>query len=168
MKTQKQFLGFILITVILISFTQCSSAQKIQDQASFELDQIVYQKWVSGVQGGGSGINLTIPVTSNINKVVFDSIYFRGYQAKIEGTNPEYVAHIKTEINQKNDLNMSSKAQEEFGNVTPKEVINFPFNFADNECVISYIENNTTKYFKVNNLLEKPRAEYPSAPPKQP
>jgi|SRR5690554_1922589 len=168
MLTQKQFLGSVLITVILLSFTHCSSAQKTQDQASFELGPVSYQKWVAGVQGGGSGINVFIPVISNKNKVIFDSLYFRGYQTKIEKNNLEYVAYIKTELNRRKDLIMSNKTYEEFGNVAPLKETDFPFSLADNECVISYIENKTIKYLKIPNLLEKPKEEYPSTPPKQP
>lgn len=168
MKTQKQFLGFILIITILITFTHCSSAQKLQEKASFELGKVSYQKWIAGVQGGGSGYHMLIFVTSNKNNVTFDSIYFRGYKAKIEIGKINYVANIKTEINQKEDLIMSNNGPDEFGNKTPLKDPDFPFKLQLDECVISYIENHTTKYYKVENLVEKPKEEYPSAPPKQP
>ena len=167
MKIQKQFLGFIFIFVILISFSQCSSAQKLQDQASFELGEISYQKWFSGVQSGGSGYHLSINVISNKDHVVFDSIYFRGYRAKIEAVKSLYIANIRTESNQTETITMSN-SKDEFNNKLPLELSQTPFNLADNECVISYIEKNTTKYLKVKNLIEKQRAEYPLTPPKKP
>jgi len=168
MKIQNQVLSFIFISVIILSFTQCSSAQKLEEKASFELGQVMFQNWVAGVQGGGSGIYMLIHVVSNKNNVVFDSIYFRGYKAEIEIGKMGYVANIKTEINQREDIIMSNNGQDEFGNKPPLKDSNFPFNLAENECVISYIEKDITKYLKVNNLVEKPREEYPSAPPKQP
>ncbi|MCX7548821.1 hypothetical protein OS188_12740 [Xanthomarina sp. F1114] len=167
MKIQKQFLGFIFIFIILISFSQCSSAQKLQDQASFELGEISYQKWFSGVQGGGSGYTLSLNLISNKNNVVLDSVYFRDYRAKIEAGKSLYIANIITESNQSETITMSN-SKEEFGNKLPKELSQNPFNLVQDECVISYIENNTTKYLKVNNLMEKQRAEYPLAPPKKP
>ncbi|MCX7551364.1 hypothetical protein [Xanthomarina sp. F2636L] len=168
MKTQKQFLGFILILSILITFTQCSSAQKLQEQASFELGEVSFQRWIAGVQGGGSGYHMLINVISNKNNVVFDSVYFRGYKAKIEIGKIAYVANIKTKDNQREDLIMSNNGQEEFGNKQPNKEANSSFKLSDKECVISYIENETTKYLKVNNLIEKPKEEYPSAPPREP
>ncbi len=168
MTASKQFMGLISIVFIFISFSHCSSAQKLQEKASFELCKVLYQKWIAGVQGGGSGYHMLIHVTSNKNNVTFDSIYFRGYKAKIEIGKINYVANIKTEINQKEDLIMSNNGPDEFGNKTPLKDPNFPFKLKNDECVISYIEKNTTKYLKVENLVEKPKEEYPSAPPKQP
>ena len=168
MAVRKQFLGVILIVFILISFTHCSSAQKLQEKVSFKLGEVSYQKWIAGVQGGGSGYHMLIHVISNKNNVIFDSIFFRGYRAKIEIGKIAYVAQIKTEINQREDLIMSHNGHDEFGNKTPLKAPDFPFKLQHDACVISYIENHTTKYYKVENLLEKPKEEYPSAPPKQP
>lgn len=170
MKNKKQFFGFILMVAILFSFTQCSSAQKLQlqEKTSFELGEVSFQKWIAGVQGGGSGYHFLINVVSNKNNVVFDSVYFREYQAKIEIGKIGYVANIKTEINQREDIIMSNNGKEEYGNKSRLKTANFPFKLTENECVISYIENGITKYLKVKNLVEKPREEHPSVPPKQP
>jgi hypothetical protein len=48
---------FFAITLVIL-FSQCSSAQKLQETTPFLVDQIYSQKWIAGVQGGGSGINL--------------------------------------------------------------------------------------------------------------
>lgn len=168
MKINKHLLGIISIITILICFTQCSSAQKLQENASFELGQVTFQNWVAGVQGGGSGYHMLINVISNKNNVDFDSIYFRGYKAKIEIGKINYVAGIKTEINQREDIIMSNNGNDEFGNKARFKDANFPFKLKDNECVISYIEKSTIKYYKVKNLIKKPSEEYPSAPPRQP
>ncbi|TYA52252.1 hypothetical protein [Formosa maritima] len=141
---------------------------QLQETASFELGQVTFQKWIAGVQGGGSGYHMLINVISNKNNVKFDSIYFRDYKANIEIGKINYVANIKTDLNQRDDIIMNNNGQDEFGNKTPLKENNFPFKLAENECVISYIEKETTKYIKVENLIEKPKEEYPSAPPKQP
>jgi hypothetical protein len=168
MKIQKQFFGFISVIGIILCFTQCSSAQKLQEEASFLLGEVSYQTWVAGVQGGGSGIHMLINVVSNRNNVDFDSVYFRGYKAKIEIGKIGYIAHFKTDINQREDIIMSNNGKDELGNKSPFKEANSPFELTEDECVISYIEKNTTKYFKVKNLVKKPSEEYPSAPPKQP
>ncbi|GGG36320.1 hypothetical protein [Bizionia arctica] len=168
MKLQKQIFAVLSIIGIIISFTHCSSAQKLQEQASFELGQVSYQTWFAGVQGGGSGIHMIINVVSNKNHVVFDSVFFRGYKAKMEIGKIGYLASFKTDLNQREDVIMSNRDKDEFSNKTPLKEANDPFKLDNNECVISYIEKNTTKYLKVKNLVEKSREEYPSAPPRQP
>ena len=68
----------------MISFSQCSTAKKFQKTSPFEIGDVYYQHWVAGIQGGGSGINLFIPLVSNPNNIVLDSIYFKGKQVKPE------------------------------------------------------------------------------------
>lgn len=159
MTRQKLFLWFIGIFVIVLSFTGCCSTYKLQDKASFKLEQITYYKVLTNEQTGRFGINLEIPVVSNKNNVVFDSIYFRGHRAKMEKTALNYTAYIKLASKPKEDLIMSGNSHEEFGNFIPLQPTKFPFKLASNACVIRYIENKTIKYVQVKNLLEKPRRE---------
>lgn len=161
----------------MASFSNCSSTkesnnlgnktamQDFQDKPSFKLGETYYKHWVAGVKGGGSGITVLIPMENNKNNVVLDSVYFRGMQSKLESIKSGYVANFKTEANQKEDIIMSNDKKAEYGNSLPNKV-NFPYQLKDNECVISYIEDNTTKYFKIENIIEKARDQYPSAPPK--
>lgn len=173
------FVSFFMC-FIMLSFSQCCTTKHtskqdntnkmgdLQKNPSFELDSTYFQKWVAGVQGGGSGIHLYISVLTNKNQVVFDSAYFRGYKAKIEISKMGYIASFKTELNQKEDIIMTNKNHGEFGNKSPLNETYFPFKLNQNECVISYIEDHTKKYFKIENLIEKSMEQYPSAPPKQP
>ncbi|AUC82913.1 hypothetical protein CW733_12585 [Lacinutrix sp. Bg11-31] len=177
MKLYKTLVLLMLSVVVLTSFTQCSSSKKtsnlknnkqtlkLEDKGSFTLENIYFQSWIAGVRGGGSGIHMYITVKSNKNNVAFDSVYFKGLKSKIEISKMGYIASFKTEANQKDDIIMSNNKNAEFGNETQKKQ-DFPFELNDNECIISYIENNTTKYLLVENLQEKKRLEYPSAPPK--
>ena len=161
----------------MASFSNCSSAKKtnsetnklgtqdFQEKPSFTLDKTYYQYWVAGVKGGGSGIHMYVSVLTNKKNVVFDSVYFRGMQSKLELSKMGYIASFKTEANQKEDVIMSNEKKAEYGNKMPSKQ-NFPFQLKDTECVISYIEDTITKYSKIENLIEKPRDQYPSAPPK--
>jgi len=159
---------------VFASFSQCSSTKqasqktmyKTQEKSSFTLDKTYYQHWIAGVKGGGSGIHMYISVLTNKNNVVFDSVYFRGMQSKLELGKMGYIASFKTEANQKADIIMSNEKNAEYANQIPNQEVRFPFELNEKECIISYIEDNTTKYFKIQNLLEKARQEYPSAPPK--
>ncbi|MBU2938090.1 hypothetical protein KO494_00930 [Lacinutrix sp. C3R15] len=167
----------LLTLFFMASFLNCSSIkdtkiqdnklamQDFQENTSFTLDQSFYKYWVAGVKGGGSGIHLQIVVTSNPNNVVFDSVYFRGMQSALEPVKTGYVANFNTKANQKEVIILSNEKNAEYGNQLPNNAA-FPFQLKDNECVISYIEDAVTKYFKIENLAEKPRDQYPSAPPK--
>ena len=56
--------------------------------------------------------------------------------------------------NHKEDLIMSENQSDEYGN-TPKQLPNNQYNFGENTCVITYIENGKVKYFKYPNMKKK-------------
>ncbi|MEZ4801615.1 MAG: hypothetical protein R2797_02500 [Gelidibacter sp.] len=162
----------ISIVVVMASlFSNCSSAQKLQEKAPFDLEEVYCQKWIAGVKGGGSGINLFLDIKNQIpQNIQLDSAYFRGRVAKIElieDKNTIYVARFDSDFNQKTDIVMSSDPNEEYGNQAPKINGKFPFELKDSECVISFKEQNETKYFKIENIVERHLQNYPSAPTHQ-
>lgn len=166
MKAIKQILKLITISIITISFSNCSSVKKMQDKAPFSFDEVYYQHWVAGVRGGGSGVNVFISLKSNPDNIELDSIYFRGQQSKVEISNEKLIiGRFLTKANQKEDIIMSSEPHAEYGNKAPELPKNTPFSLKDDECVISYKQGETTKYYKISNMLRKPSPHYPSAPP---
>ncbi|MDU8884617.1 hypothetical protein RXV94_00495 [Yeosuana sp. MJ-SS3] len=162
----KQIVNIFFGSFILLSFSHCSSAQNLQDNAPVELGEVYYQKWVAGIQGGGSGINLFVNLVENNQNVIFDSVYFRGKSVKLgtNSSNNSFVGRFSTVLNRKPDVILSDKPQGEFGNQVPIIPKSIPFNLKDNECVISYKENNRIKYFKIKKIKEKPTLSYPSTP----
>jgi hypothetical protein len=153
----------------LISLFHCSSS-KNHSEISFEktspitIEKPYYQSWIAGIQGGGSGINLYLPVQNKELKL--DSAYFRGMIAKVQSINLGYVSYFKTALNQNEDIIISSELDAEYGNQLPEKKYEFPFILKENECVISFREDNKIKYFKIENLFEMPSQQYPSASPK--
>lgn len=166
MKPIKTGLTLLLMIAVMTSFSQCSSSQKLQKKAPIQFGDVYCQSWVAGIQGGGSGINIFIPVKDS--SVVLDSVYFRGKVTKLK-VKPQntllYIGYFKTKFNQKQDVIMSSDTNAEYTNKMPEIDKKIPFDLKDDECVISYIENKTIKYFKINNVTEKQAQHYPSAPP---
>jgi hypothetical protein len=165
MKTIKHIFGLVLMSLFMVSFSQCSSSKQIMDEAPIALEQVYCESWIAGIEGGGSGLNIFIP-TSN-KTVVLDSVYFRGKAAKLEINSAKkmlYVGRFTSEINSKKDIVMSNEPHDEYGNNTPQIDQKIPFELEDNQCVISYIENNKTKYFRVDNVIEKESIPIPSAP----
>ncbi len=154
----------------MTSFSQCSSAQKLQKEAPDSIGNAYFQKWVSGLKGGGSGINLYIPIEGNFNKTIeLDSVYFRGKVTKlvVKPSNPSlYVGRFSSNRSHKGDVIMSDKPHAEYGNELPKYATKIPFELKDNECVVSFKDDNITKYFKIENVIEKQPLYYPKTKPK--
>jgi hypothetical protein len=167
MKAVKQILGLLIMLVFMASFSQCSSTKKLQKISPITIGKVYIQKWVAGVQGGGSGLYIFIPVSDASIKL--DSVYFRGTATKLSVKYQNKNMFIGNFINpskQKHDIIMSGDSKEEYGNKLPisKEPKPIPFELKDDECVISYIDGKKTKYFKVGNIVEKQLIPYPSAP----
>jgi len=45
------------------------------------------------------------------------------------------------------------------------KAVKYPFKLSGNECVISYIEDGETKYFKIVNVTEREGIYYENGPP---
>ena len=107
----------------MTSFSQCSSAQKLQKETPIKFGTSYYQHWVAGIQGGGSGINLFIETEGILKEnIQLDSVYFRGMVAKFE-VKPNYptlyIGRFSLKANQKRDIIMSNKPKAEYGNKLP-------------------------------------------------
>ncbi len=161
MKLLKIFSLTLLSSLIL----QCSSAQKLQKEAPISINKIEVQQWMAGIQGGGAGINMEIQVPEKVN-IKLDSVFFRGLRAKVMPARTDYIAKFISAENQKKDVVMSNKPNAEHGNELPVIIQKSPFELKNNECVISYKEAGAIKYFKYSNVVEKPRQDLPSAPPR--
>ncbi|WP_179344667.1 hypothetical protein [Winogradskyella ursingii] len=122
---------------------------KLEKKPPILVEAVYTQSWVSGVEGGGSGTNLFIETTDR--NIVLDSVYFRNSKVKLETKPSDDTLYIGR-----------------FGsNVYPKQsegVENFPFQLENDECVVSYNENGTTKYFKFTGIKERPTETLPMTP----
>lgn len=152
--------------IAMTGFSQCSSTQNLQEKAPLDIGEVYCQKWIAGVEGGGSGLNIFIPTKDSSIKL--DSVYFRGKASKLESTVQDgimYIGRFKGEANQMKDIIISSEPNAEYNNPIPRLPKKIPFGLKDNECVISYKVNHKTNYFRVVNIKEKDLLPYPSAPP---
>lgn len=147
---------------------QCKSGYQFEENRAMEIGQVYYQPWVAGVQGGGSGINLYIPITDLRNHVNLDSVYYRGKKSKLELVNDNLaIGRFISDSDFKKDIVMSNEPNAEYGNSVPKLPKKSTFDLNNDECIISYVENKETKYFKVSNIMKKETEFFPSAPPKE-
>ena len=169
MKSLKHILNSLLFLLIALVFSQCASTQRLEDTLPLEIGDVYYQHWISGVKGCGAGYSLFIPIKSNPNNIVLDSLYFKGKQVKLELKNESvFVGRFKSEANQKQDIIMSSDPSAEYGNSVPEISKKTPFELNDTECVVSYQKGNKTLYHKISNIIKKASAKYPSAPLNRP
>ncbi len=160
-KHMKTVLNIILGSVVLFSFAQCGNSKemgyKLQDDSPFIISKATFKEWVAGIAGGGSGVNVFISLTNlDTDKIVIDSIFFRGQVSKVEKKTTAYVARFKTNVNKAPDLIMHGETDQEYGNKPPTKESKFPFKLEDDEAVISYKEKGELKYFKQKLLREEP------------
>jgi len=166
MKTLKSIISITLLAILMMGFSQCSTVKKIQEEAPVSIGEVYFQKWVAGIKGGGAGLNIYIPV--NDTSIKLDSVYFRGMTTNLFPKYQEeniYVGKFISDHNKKEDLVMNSDPKAEYGNKRAIIKENSPFELKQNECIISYTDGKKTKYFKIENIVEKAIVPYPSAPP---
>jgi len=156
MKTVKQILRVLIMLVFMMSFSQCSTTKKLQEKSPMSIGKVYVQKWVAGVEGGGSGLYIFIPISDT--SITLDSVYFRGKATKLSVKYQDknmYVGNFINPSKQTHDIIMSGDSKAEYGNKLPprsKEQKPIPFELKNDECVISYIDEKKTKYFKVVTL----------------
>lgn len=154
-KSLQPILLVLLLLMVIMSSFQCSSRKNkittaVNNQIEFQLNppihitEVNFQNWASGLQEGGSGINIHILASNIDTTIVLDSIYFRGLKAKIVPHKMNFFARL-----------IRPKVKSKY---------KFPFNLKENECVISYTQAHQSYYYKVYNLIEKQAQYYPKPP----
>lgn len=161
--------NILLLVLIMASFSNCTSTQKLQKETPIQFGKVYCQSWVAGVQGGGSGLNLYIPIEGkSLPSITLDSVYFRGKVTKLEkkSSNPlVFIGRFLSNSNPKDDIILSNEPYAEYGNKLPEKNIKIPFELKDSECVVSYKESKVIKYFKIEHITQKELLAYPSPPP---
>ena len=162
-----KFYSILVCFVTIFGFTQCKSADSITIAKELQIesnikDKVYYQEWVSGVPGGGSGINLYIH--ESVMTIVPLEVYFKYLKSSFSNNESFYVASFKTPSNSIKDYVMDSNTKHEYGNESLNLHVDFPFNLKEGEAIITYMDKSEKKYLKLTNILKKPMLAYPSAP----
>ncbi len=163
MKFLKSIIYVTVASIFLVTNVQCGSSkhQLQESQTDIKPSNAYYQEWFSGIKVGGSGINIYLANLNSQNKVTIDSVFFRRMKGKLIQGRAQYTAILKKPS--RHYENISSVFQE--GKKKLNVAANFPFELTYNECIVSYIENGETKYFKVKNLTERKGVYYEQGPP---
>ena len=123
-----------------------------------------FQTWVAGVEGGGRGIDVFLPV-KDLNNITPDSIHFRGQRAKAVYKNQMIVGHFSSPQNQPKDVILSNEPFAETNNQLLPIADHSAFELEHNACVLSYILENKHYYHKITDLTQRTSISYPKSPP---
>ena len=123
-----------------------------------------FQSWVAGAQGGGSGVDVFLPV-KDLNNITPDSLHFRGQRVKVIYKDQYITARFHTLDNQLGKVILSNEPLAEANNKLLPLGDNSPFDLPKNTCVLSYRLNNKRYYYKILDLTKSNFTPYPSSPP---
>lgn len=152
---------------LIAFFTQCGSAN-LDKSPPVEVSDPYFQKWVAGVEGGGKGFIVVIPINGEIT-MRLKTAYFQGkklplvYQADLNRYEGKYTDPDSV----KKDLTMSDDPVEEFQNTLSQSQEYIPFELQEGECIVSYMKSGKPGFFKIYDLEEKDILAMPSAPPRK-
>lgn len=149
-----------MFLVLTLALSSCSSQKNMVAEAPFEMGAATCQAWAGGRAEAGSGLLLEIPVINgNVEEVKLQQAFFRGKIADVEMESTENgwvaKANFRNQNAGKPDMKMDADSKQEIGNQPPKLQEKFPFELGDNECVLSFMDGDTVKYFKVEGIKEK-------------
>lgn len=150
---------YALIVALVYVFSFPCAAQKegtfttvYEEQLPFKVKPVAFQEWYAGIKVGGTGINIFITITDLDDNVKIDRVYFRNLTEELIEKGGKYYATL---IN--NTKRYTFKKSE-----APAD---YPFKLKDDECVISYIIDGTTKYLKIASVNEFAGVYYENGPP---
>ena len=159
MKLIRKTFRFLSLAIMSIGFAQCASTMKLEKEAPTAFGEVYCQNWVAGVKGGGSGTNIFIETLKD--DVVLDSVYFRGKTSKLttKPTNKKLFIGRFLSTSNTEKFNFKEKADDKaIGG-------NSPFELDNNECVVSYIKDGKTRYYKLSNIIERQTDALPMSTP---
>ncbi len=145
----------ILITLIIS--TNCKSS-KLDAKIPFQIKKATYQYWTGG-QPGVHGIKIELLIANLNEDITLQDVYFKNNKEKLylrttNQGNSLFTANFNTSIDQSTIMILHNDPKKEYGNALPNK-INFPKNIEENQCVISYLQNNKEFFYTVNLTKEE-------------
>lgn len=167
MKTSRYIIGIFILSLIMASFSNCSTAQKLQENTDFTIGEVTSQGWVAGVEGGGGGINVFVPVSNMKDNTSLEGLYYNGKYVNLEKKGDLFIGRFDTGVNKpKDDLILDGDIKKEYGNKVPDVQEKIPFELAKDEAVLSYKQGGKLRYYKIKNIKNKP-TQYNYSTPKK-
>ena len=138
---------FLLLTAMF--FVSCASQKKISESVTRSLTETYFEGWVSGVRGGGAGINFHVVFQTPLSdQTKLEKVVFKGKEAVFQTQDGlHYTAYIITKSGGKN-----TPDQEPVSEPLPEST----------EAVLYFKQNGKTKVHTIKNVKEKEMLAYPS------
>lgn len=161
----KKITYFILFSCVSLGNYSCAGGKDVlfEKEPPFKVKAAFFQTWVAGIEGGGSGINVSIILGEIFEEIEVKEIYYQDKVTKaVQDTQniDKYTGFFVNEINR--DIVMDVNAKKEAANTPPEKSL---FTLSKNEAVLSYLHNGEYEYYKISDLEEKPIIAYPGASP---
>ena len=155
MKNLKKITPILNFLLMLSVFYQCSGPKEtiaFQEQTQFKIKKVYFQEWYAGIDIGGTGVNIFVPIANKPKSIQIDSVFFKNLKGKLIEEGGRYSAVLKNK----------SRAYTFDPNKNPSQ---YPFELRNDECVVSYIENGETKYVKIQRPIEFAGTYYENGAP---
>lgn len=160
---------FVLL-ILMMGLYACSSQKKLTAEAPFTISKAICQTWVGGMEQTGHGTEVTLDLEAlQTDQIILKEMYFRGRIGDITmATTADGIKATCNFIEQPKEIAMHSDPAKEVGNQPPRlkseKEMKFPFELEPDEAVVSYMENDSLKFFKVVDVVDKPGRIYQSRP----
>ena len=155
---------FKVIIYFILIITSCQSKVNLIPNTNSKINltsPAYFEKWVAGVEGGGSGINVFLPV-KNSTLIQFDSIHFRGHRVKVSYRNNMVIGRFKSNRNTLDEVILRSDIDDEKKNNSFKLNDNSHFKLSRNSCILSYRFQGNRMYREFKNLKYNSSKPYPA------
>ena len=154
----------IVVIFLSIIIASCHSKANIKSISNSNINLTsppYFEKWIAGAEGGGSGINVFLPVKKS-HLIYFDSIHFRGYRVKVSYRNNMIVGRFISNRNKRDKVTLRSNIDHEGGNNFFKSNDSSYFKLSRNSCILSYRFQDKRMYCEFKNLEHKSSKPYPA------
>ena len=146
---KKTALFFVIITFL----GSCGTHKvKLEKTTFVNINEAYYQKWASGVRGGGTGLNIHISIAPKDIEKKLIGLYFKDKYTGLKWNSPNiYTGFIRT--SNRIETNLDLKLNQDSSQSTGDEDHIIPVLIKDNEALVVALVNKKKKYFTI--VLEK-------------
>ena len=147
---------FIMITLI----SSCGSNKiKLESSPLVNINEAYYQKWVSGVRGGGSGFNIHLSVDNDDLDTKLIGLYFKNKYTTLKFNKPNiYTGFIRT--SKRVEINFDRPIKKESITLKEEKKYKLPFLIKENEAIVVTLVDKKEKYFIIT-IKKKQTLNFP-------
>ena len=144
------------VCIILTFLGSCRTHKMKLEKATFvNINEAYYQKWASGVRGGGAGLNIHISIDDHDIDKKLIGLYFKDKYTSLKWSSPNiYSGFIRT--SNRTETNLDVQEIQTHLQLNEDKEHKAPFVIKDNEALVVALVNNKKKYFII--VLEKKRS----------